>query len=71
MATNRRRTSRTRGQGIPPHARWLFRIGAGWNSYGDEEVKRLWNEYGDLYLATNQGPCFAEQVLGKPEKPES
>lgn len=71
MATTRRRVARGRGAGIPAEIRALFEVGCGWTSYGDAEVKRLWNEYGPQYLRTRQaapehGRCFAEMCMGAP-----
>lgn len=76
MATTRRRVARGRGQGLSPQIRALFDVGCGWNGYRDEEVQKLWNEYGPQYLRTRQvapehGPCFAEICLGAPEPDNS
>ena len=72
MATTRRRVARGRGQGLSLQIRALFEVGCGWNSYREEELQELWNEYGSQYLRTRKaapehGRCFAEMCLGAPE----
>ena len=68
MPTTRKRVARVRGSALPKRIKLLFQIGAGWHSFGDDEVERLWREHGRDYLATHSGkPPFALSILGEPE----
>ncbi len=68
MPTKRRRTSRQRDAGLSLQVRALFVVGCGWQSYGEAEAQRLWNEHGQDYLRLHPDPtCFALLQLGEPE----
>lgn len=69
MPTTRRRVARTAR--IDARTRMLLTLGSGMHNMPDDDVRALWNRYGDQLIAeakrSGRNQPFAQTVFGDPE----